>query len=166
MNYRKRVASLCSDYAEQKLCGHRSGELDVARDVTQSNLAKNWHCFFAQTPMLERRSHVGYDREIFALSMARNLSNRVCVGEKHVVGTTFFPANMKVYVSLARQCMLLMEEMPSNIGREIDSLNSLMRRLFANWCNKVGDMNWALPVIDVNVYSLEDPNLQHIEDFS
>lgn len=159
MTYRKRVASMSSTYAEQKLCGHRCGDLDVARDVTQSNLAKHWHCFFAQTPMLERRSNVSCDRELFALSLTRSLGNRVCVGEKHVVGTTFFPANMKVYVSLARQCMLLVEEMPPNIGREIESLNSLMGRLFANWRNKVGDMSWALPVIDVNVYSLEDPVL-------
>ena len=160
MKYRKRVASLSSVYAEQKLCGHRCGELDVARDVTQSNLARNWHCFFAQTRRLERRSNVGCGRELFALSLARSLENRVvCVGEKHVVGTTFFPANMNVYVGLARRCMLLMDEMPPNIGREIESLNSLMGSLFANWRKKVEDMSWALPVINVHVYSLEDPVL-------
>ena len=157
MNYRKRVAALSCDYAEQKLCGHR--DLDVARDVTQSNLAKNWHCFFAETRGLECRSNVGCERELFALSLARSLGNRPCVGEKHVVGTTSFPANMEVYVGLARKCMLLIDEMPPNIGREIESLNSLMGRLLANWRKKVDDMGWALPVIHVDVFSLEDPVL-------
>ena len=156
MKYRKRVASLSSCFAEQKLCGHRP--LDCVRDVTHSNLAKHWNCFFAQTPGLFCRD-VSSDRQLFANSLARSLENRPCVGEKRVAVGLSFPVHMDVYVGLARKCMLLLDQTPPNVGREVEALNHLMGGLFSHWRKRVDDMGWALPVIDVEVFSLEDPIL-------
>ena len=159
MKYRKKVAALSSCYAEQKLCGHQ--KLQVDGDITQTNLAKYWNCFFAQTTGLFS-TKVSPERHLFALSLVHSLKKLPCVGEKHICGgdaTLSFPANMKTYVGLARKSMLLLDDTPPNIGREVEALNHLMGRLFENWRKRVDVAEWALPVIDVNVYSLEDPIL-------